>query len=169
MLGLTVGVIVVVVWLILTALCNIGSIGRALRVRDIWGLLPEWRFFAPNPIEADLRLLYRDFASADARGVWTEPPVLHGRRWWHFLWNPEKRINKSLFDAMNEVQTLALASDARVFSPSYLLLLNVVSNIRRTWPARQVQFAVAMVYGKACAGDPAVVFVSQRHDLEVEG
>ncbi|MGL4743416.1 MAG: hypothetical protein ACRCXL_03380 [Dermatophilaceae bacterium] len=62
-------------------------------------VIPNWRFFAPNPAVEDQHFLYR-LASADhARFTeWREVYVVEPRRMMHAIWFPGRRMEKAVFD-----------------------------------------------------------------------
>ena len=72
-----------------------------LRQHDFFGLVPEWKFFAPIPGRGDFHLLFRDFFP---QGTTDGPQLDIGgpRRWWNFLWHPHRREKKAAFDAARE-------------------------------------------------------------------
>ncbi|NYH80814.1 hypothetical protein FHR84_004182 [Actinopolyspora biskrensis] len=93
------------VWLLLTLLCQLPY--RAfdrLRALDRSGLLiPDWRFFAPEPARHDFRLAYR-FAGRDgAWSAWMPEPAARARSAGHAVWFPRRREDKALFDVCSEL------------------------------------------------------------------
>lgn len=62
-------------------------------------LLPNWRFFAPNPAVEDQHFLYR-LADADQQEhtEWRTVYDIEPRRWGHALWFPGRRHEKAIFD-----------------------------------------------------------------------
>src|SRR5687768_5062977 len=67
---------------------------------DAFNMLPEWRFFAPQPGRGDHFLLYRDSIDGDTWSAWIEIPLVVPRQWYHFVWNPERRVKKALLDVV---------------------------------------------------------------------
>ncbi|WP_051062158.1 hypothetical protein [Ilumatobacter nonamiensis] len=70
-----------------------------LRKYDATGVvLPNWRFFAPEPAKHDLRILYRVLTVTGEEQPWDElDPIAH-RRWFHPLWFPRRRTHKAVSD-----------------------------------------------------------------------
>ncbi|MFJ4650741.1 hypothetical protein ACIP5Y_05615 [Nocardia sp. NPDC088792] len=62
-------------------------------------LIPNWRFFAPNPATDDVHFLYR-LANEDKteHTEWEEAYPAARRRLVHAIWFPGRRIEKSVFD-----------------------------------------------------------------------
>jgi len=62
-------------------------------------LIPNWRFFAPNPAVEDQHFLYR-LASEDRtrHTEWREVYDIVPRRMVHAIWFPGRRIEKAVFD-----------------------------------------------------------------------
>jgi hypothetical protein len=135
-----------------------------LRSWDLFGLVPTWTFFAPNPVSHDHYLYYRDYSFASV-GPWHRAFDADVRTWWDPLWNPLRREEKAISDAMFHLLDQAREVDAtRIqFSISYLTILSFVSSLPRENDviARQFLFAVRR------ANDvPRPVFLSNIHVLE---
>lgn len=62
-------------------------------------LVPNWRFFAPNPATEDQHFLYR-LASADRteHTPWRAVYEIEPRRLMHAFWFPGRRQEKAIFD-----------------------------------------------------------------------
>jgi hypothetical protein len=62
-------------------------------------MIPNWRFFAPNPAVEDQHFLYR-LASADHREhtPWRAVFEIEPRRLMHAFWFPGRRQEKAIFD-----------------------------------------------------------------------
>ena len=110
-----------------------------LRKANVLNILPIWTFFAPKPGVKDTHLLYRDKCVDGSLSDWVEIPVFERRRFYHFIWNPNKRINKLIVDSISQVKTLKRLgmedkdkNDEEVLqmviktSKGYLILLNTV-------------------------------------------
>lgn len=154
------------VWALATVLVQVPSLTDVVRRYDLLAMVPEWRFFAPNPARGDYHLLFRDFLDADCCTMWTEVPVGGTRRWWNVFWNTSKRANKALFDAVTE-----LARDVREQDEvlegcvSYLTLLTYVSALPRTLPVQSTQFLVMYAGVEDPDREPDVFYVSGVHSL----
>lgn len=62
-------------------------------------LIPNWRFFAPNPAVEDQHFLYR-LATEDKTDhtLWREAYTIQPRKLVHAVWFPGRRIEKAVFD-----------------------------------------------------------------------
>lgn len=79
-------------------------------------LIPNWRFFAPNPAVEDQHFLYR-LADAERQEhtEWRTVYDIEPRRWGHALWFPGRRHEKAIFDvASTLMQNRAAAVPTQV-------------------------------------------------------
>jgi hypothetical protein len=105
-------------------------------------LIPRWSFFAPTPGTSDVLLFYRNKLGSGTCTIWTE--AYRSRRGsFCWIWNPERRMRKALFDLSQAICRTIQANGAhQVLTVSYLLVLSIVSS-EPHWPgARYVQFAL---------------------------
>jgi hypothetical protein len=163
-----IGGTILAAWLSVTAACNLVVSGRRIRQRDLLGLVPEWRFFAPNPVDRDLVLLHRAWSESVPVSGWRQVGVPARRReLWNPLWNPEKRRQKSLIDLVNDLAGhYATLGYLPVMTVSYLALLNVVSSQPQVECATHVQFAVLGRRELRGNVETSVVLMSFRHPLD---
>lgn len=62
-------------------------------------LIPNWRFFAPNPAVEDQHFLYRLASEDHSRHTeWREVYQIVPRKMAHAFWFPGRRIEKAVFD-----------------------------------------------------------------------
>lgn len=150
----------------LTVVCQVdGRWAAALRHHDMFGLFPGWNFFAPRPGSMDFHLLFRDELPGGGITPWREIPITQGRRWHDWLWNPERRLKKVVFDSFSALtQVVTQKADVRLSVP-YLVLLNYVSNYPRLYPATKTQFMLMMSTPADPDQEPVEVIVSDRHPL----
>jgi hypothetical protein len=140
-----------------------------IRQRDLANLLPAWYFFAPRPVTYHLYLLYRDEYEDGLVTSWHKVSFSEQRKWWHFIWNPKKRLNKSFFDIFKDLMDHIKINKDEEFiigSLPYLILLNFVSNQSHDPLAVNTQFAVFKK--EAGADEMDLLFLSFVHDLEPE-
>jgi hypothetical protein len=79
-----------------------------LRAVDIFGLVPIWTFFAPNPGMTDYYLLYRDRLADGSFDNWREVDLKQSENGVRLaLWNPTKRRHKALTDMVSVLIRLA--------------------------------------------------------------
>lgn len=138
-----------------------------LRTWDVFGLIPNYKFFAPRPAEHDYHLLIRTVGFSGELGPWRQIAGPPDRHWWHALWNPDRRAFKSLSDVM----AVAYRHDhdkprAVLTALPYLALLNYVTEAAaHDQGAANVQFVLAISYGVLSDDAPSVVFKSDLHRL----
>lgn len=95
-------------WLVSTLLSQHpeNSLNRCRRLDNFAGntIIPNWRFFAPNPAVEDVHVLYR-FASQDfsRHSEWKECHTISPRRLWQAFWFPKRRFEKGVFDAHQSI------------------------------------------------------------------
>ncbi|MEQ1949590.1 MAG: hypothetical protein ABL995_20530 [Bryobacteraceae bacterium] len=166
MLGVALGV-----WLLLTiATQGTGKVIRWIRQWDVLDVLPMWWFFAPVPGRHDFHLLVRDRHSSASFTMWRELDVVPPRKWWGFLWNPERRQRKAFFDLASEltqISTMGLSNQHVEITEAYLTFLNIVCSLPRVHPANETQFLlmVSSFSGVEKPG-PEKAIVSSIHALE---
>ena len=153
-------------YLIITIAYHFDRTNWVVRHFDFFGLVPKWNFFAPTPGVHNLYLLYRLQYDDGTIGNWKALYDLDKfRSPWTFIWNPNRRLKKALFDL---VGTLALEdasteeNKARIkMSIPYLLILNHLSSYAEDI-CEGVQFLVMENYDS----NPAyAIFTSELHAL----
>jgi hypothetical protein len=160
-------------WFVATILMNVPGGADLLashsRLKHLLSLIPNWSFFAPNPVTKDLALMYRDRLDDGAVSPWREIADVHtSTRAWRFAWNPNGRPAKAVSDACNRLVSLLRQVDTprpeRVFlSVPYLLLLNRVSNVSVGIGVCFRQFA--LVRHASRGEEMVVIFVSNFHEV----
>ena len=137
--------------------------------RDSFALLPLWTFFAPNPGQSDYHVVYRDRHADGSMTDWREIDITEPRRWYSFLWNPEKRSKKVLSDIVASlVDTIGTQPDlgnAIMLTLPYLLLLNVISQLDTTPDVTHRQFVIVETFGFNPTDKPRVILRSDFHAL----
>jgi hypothetical protein len=151
-------------WALVSVLVLFPRIALFLRERDFFGLVPEWKFFAPIPGRGDFHLLYRDFYPEGNTG-WTEIEVGGGRRWWNFVWHPHRRERKAAFDAARELARYTTPEyiDQIELSVPYLCFLCYVCGRERTLEPLETQFLLLYSEEGYAGGEPQVSLVSSTH------
>ena len=139
-----------------------------LRSADVFGLVPVWTFFAPNPGTTDYYLLYRDRLPDGSLDPWRKvelKPAENGLRL--ALWNPAKRRHKALSDVVGALlRTRGRPADGLVVTVPYLLVLNAVTARPHAPGATGTQFMI-MEHGGFAAGPERsrVLVLSGVHGL----
>jgi hypothetical protein len=140
---------------------NLNAVSRCLRKWDFFGLIPTWTFFAPNPVNRDHYLYYRDYSFTNV-GSWRRAFDADQHSWYGFLWSPLRREHKAISDAMFHIIDRAREEGPlRVqFSVSYITILSFVCTLpqERDVVARQFLFA-----GCRAGESPRPIFLSEVH------
>lgn len=133
---------------------------------DYFGFIPKWNFFAPNPGVHNLYLLFRLQYNDGTISSWKSILDMDQYRDpWTFIWNPNKRVKKALFDLLVTLTSEDISTEenrAKVkMSIPYLLFLNHL-NCYKEDIAVSVQFTVMENYYQ----EPAYpIFTSELHTL----
>ncbi|MEZ4807819.1 MAG: hypothetical protein R2815_10190 [Flavobacteriales bacterium] len=100
---------------------------------DMFDLIPNCRFFAPQPVSFDYRVLLQ---VGDEKGDWSYWfPLFNGdKRWFCFVWNPKHRMHKLVFEIVRQLSALPPEAEFRHISYPYLLLLSACSRRARAIP-----------------------------------
>jgi hypothetical protein len=153
-------------WIVASVLVYVPSLKTTIRRRDLFALVPQWNFFAPHPAQHDFYLLYHDQLQDGSITEWTEVASFAERPSWSIVWNPWKRTNKALFDAVTDLARHVQASmPALELSIPYLTLLNYISGIPRFGPTQFTQFLVMRSGGSDGHPEPELFYLSQLHSI----
>lgn len=136
-----------------------------LRRYDRVGLvIPNWRFFAPEPAVHDFHLLYRLRDAEGDVGQWQEAFVVEERQWRHAVWFPARRSEKAVFDVCIDLMGLGtMAPEDRAKAPAHRLIANAIRRrIRESGcaDAQDFQFLLVLYTGYEESGEPEYRFVS---------
>lgn len=152
-----------------------------IRKYDIFGLIPLWTFFAPNPGHTDYHLLYRDKYNNDSSTItpWKEIPLTTKRRKLDFLWNPSKRKTKVMSDAVHYLLNfieinlelkipIKIIKSVIMVSTPYLILLSIVASQGKKEKKLIIsrQFALAESFGFNSNQKPNLILCSAFHHLK---
>jgi hypothetical protein len=138
-----------------------------LRRKDLFGLVPDWRFFAPTPAKLDYHVLYRDRLVDGTMSDWTELQFGRPRRWYCFVWNPYRRDRKGMFDLVTEMARI-IRDDGEEYlnaSVAYLTFLTYVSGLPRMPGSVITQFCVMASDPRRLDREPEPLIVSDSHWL----
>jgi hypothetical protein len=142
-----------------------------LRALDIFGLIPIWTFFAPNPGMTDYYLLYRDRLPDGSLDNWRKADLKASENGLRLaLWNPTKRKQKALTDLVSVL--IRLANNHRRIEPliatvPYILILNFITSCPHSLGTTGTQFMVLEHGG--FSGEPErsrVLVMSGIHRLD---
>ncbi len=112
--------------------------------KDLFKLIPNWRFFAPVPVRTDYHLEYRLLSRDHKKSPWEKAVPLQPRKNWCFLWYPEKRYRKALNTAINQLKRISQTSGYRPAANSYAYLgiLYFLQELNHPTDAHALQFRV---------------------------
>ncbi|MER6915076.1 hypothetical protein ABT354_25655 [Streptomyces sp. NPDC000594] len=138
---------------------------RFRRYDKVGLLIPNWRFFAPQPARHDFHLLFRTIADDGTESDWQAATRIHRRDWAQVVWFPGRRQEKAIFDICSELVQLVGSKAARVVeAPGYRLLRNFVNRLLdENPPAGEIsgfQFLVVRYSGHDHSEEPQYSFVS---------
>jgi hypothetical protein len=142
--------IVVITIYVLWGLATVANQFHAWRPKwlgmvNIFGLIPVWTFFAPNPGMTDYYLLYRDRLPDGTLDNWKKIELRGSENGFrHMWWNPTKRKQKALTDALSSLIEFVRhgGNDAVVASVPYILILNFITAQPHTLGTNGTQFMV---------------------------
>jgi hypothetical protein len=153
-------------WLLVTAVCQLqGRIPDALRRLDVFSLIPRWTFFAPNPGVLDYHLLVRDRHVDGSLSAFREVRLGARRSLLGALWNPDKRNQKMLSDAVHSLPILRqeLSEKGMKTTLPYIAILNRVCAGQPPPLTVARQFAIVATGGSSPITEPHVLFLSELH------
>ena len=131
-------------------------------------VLPNWRFFAPNPAMHDTHVLYRTLAHDGSVGAWDVALEPSPRVWWNMVFHPGRRNEKAIFDVVESIIIAILTAPLEVVerrTPFKLLHAFVARKVRADAGAgplpEGVQIAVVRHTGYDDEGDTEYLMVSK--------
>lgn len=137
-----------------------------VRVRDVFSLLPNWRFFAPNPATSDYHFLYRTVDADGTASPWHDASGIEEREPLHILWFPTRRADKAVFDACQDIMpALEEGFGVAARTPGYRLVAEYVRALITSQGGSAgavggFQFALASGTGYDVRYRPTIFFVS---------
>ena len=162
-------------WFLITIVCQFRDTTLSTFFKqkvDVFGLIPLWTFFAPNPGKRDYHLLYRDKITEDNYSEWLEMDITEERTFWSWLWNPEKRDKKILSDVVQSLVTMIpayrkeeLSLNLLMFSMPYIIVLHAVSQRQKQSEDVYRQFMLAETSGYQKETNPSLVLLSTFHQI----
>jgi len=170
------------IWFALSIAYQFSAVSEKLGPFDRFALLPRWTFFAPNPGMQDHHLVYRECLSGDIDlstlqaqeaasanlSSWREVTDLCPGFAIPLLWNPQRRVTKTITDVSNSLLTMRRRSPEGAkyahFTVEYFLLLHLTMRDARA-PARR-QFAVLRTHGFGAERSARAIFLSKFHLAE---
>ena len=132
--------------------------------------IPNYRFFAPEPMTLDGCFLVRDRMADGQVGPWREVVTSDRRRAYHTVFSgPRRRLDKGLVDLSKDLlkaSRAAKSSERLSRFGAYNLLLNLATNgVEHEREAVATQFAFGRSARYEPDVEPMVEFFSEFHDL----
>jgi hypothetical protein len=162
------------VWFLLTLVRQLSPRDSWIRRTPVSEVIPDWRFFAPEPAVEDNLVIYRWKSSIGEIGA-VETVALPSGGALRWAWNPGDRRHKALWDLTDGIQEMAKkldgaepgsdVSDALTVTVPYLGLLNAISTELRQAGPGLVQFGIIQ---SAWPDHEELVFVSRWHALDTQ-
>ncbi|MGX2997511.1 hypothetical protein JNUCC64_25170 [Streptomyces sp. JNUCC 64] len=140
-----------------------------LRERDVFSLLPNWKFFAPNPATHDYHYLYRTLDDDRRTSAWIELDLIVPRAPIQAVWFATRRTEKAVFDICTAIlRRVSIGEDPTGMSSYRVLSEFIRKQIRETTGVsgvRGFQFSVVRAAGHDDSEDPEVLFVSAYQEM----
>jgi hypothetical protein len=124
---------------------------KRVRARERWGsLVPNWKFFTPNPIAHDDYLHVRTVAADGALGEWQDAAPVPLRAWRHAVWFPVRRRDRALSNILPNVGRAAAKRDMGLAAAELRVLDGMAAHlVRDRYPdATAYQFSVLRCRGE---------------------
>jgi hypothetical protein len=156
-------------WLLATVSTNhpLTEFDRLRRYDRTGLLIPNWRFFAPEPARHDFHVLHRVLTADGEQTRWRLTSSIAPRAWSHVMWHAGRRREKALFDIFSEL-VMARDSGRRDVSrtAAYRLLRDFVEySVRQEYAGEAMpqgfQFVVAQDTGHDEEPEPTYLLVSE--------
>lgn len=142
-----------------------------LRGLDPCGVIPDWRFFAPNPGTHDTHLSYRTLSHDGETSEWHDISFVTERRAVHAVWFPARRLSKSVFDVCTQLNGRVDQGFTKARRmPAYRLLVGHIRHRVRRSPdmgrVKGFQFAFFRTAGYDTSVEAELIFLSPYTPLE---
>jgi hypothetical protein len=156
-------------WVLVVTLCQHPqrTLDRLPRLDRLGLLIPNWRFFSPDPSRHDFHVMYRLLEEDGHVSSWQQAVAIEPRRWRQAIWNPDKRRDKALFDLCSQLSRLVMLPGAKwTETMNYRLLSNMVARtiVERQEPGapppQGYQFLVGQHTGHDHSIDPTYLLHS---------
>ncbi|TFZ62440.1 hypothetical protein E4631_25120 [Hymenobacter sp. UV11] len=160
-------------FLILYALLSIiyqieGRVKNKLAELDRMGLLPSWAFFAPNPGISDFRIIFKDYLDDKTESDWEEVNLYSNKSFYRFLWNPDKLMQKCIYDCIQSFLLKAVDSHNQsllILSWDYIKLLELVIEEQHKLTTSKIRFVILSSQGFLPTRETSLLYVSRKHPI----
>jgi hypothetical protein len=158
-------------WFVMSVIAQaVPRVHYHLGVASRFGLIPSWRFFAPNPATSDTHLFFRDRSADRTVGSLRPASTIASRHWHQLFWNPSKFHDKVITDVSGallqhsrELGRAGLDDRLITLSTPYLALLHLAMRAPHRPESVARQFILADETPSANDAERRIVFVSGFH------
>lgn len=146
-----------------------------IQVRDHFSVLPNWKFFAPNPATHDYHYLYRTLDVEGNTSRWRDIELIADRKMHQAIWFASRRSEKAVFDVCSEIlQRMDKGFDAIKSTASYRLLVEFIRREIRESSSdvssiKGFQFSMVRASGHDHEEEPEILFVSPYVPMDASG
>lgn len=116
----------------------------ALKKKDYFQLLPNYKFFCPIPVKFDYHLYIRREEVNNTISEWEYLSCYNNKRIFHSIYNPEKRDRKAFFHFVKHVKKYSHNRKFLLSTAKYLTLLDFIK--KRTFKAGAVAVQFKIIY-----------------------
>ncbi|WP_284756239.1 hypothetical protein [Arthrobacter sp. efr-133-R2A-120] len=136
-----------------------------MRGADPFSLIPNWRFFAPDPAGHDYHLFYRLVDQEGTATSWHLLEIVAARNPFQTLWFPGRRDEKAAFDLASDLLPIITGPmpDVATTAPAFrLMAASMRSRLSADHPPRYpgFQFSLVRDSGFDQESEPEVLFAS---------
>ena len=122
-----------ILWFLISVAAHIPAWKGIRHKVSLGGLLPNWYLFTAQLLVQDIRLRSRQQNSAESFTLWMDVPIRLPQPWFLFVWNPERRLSKSVLDCVDAI------IQARIRGKREQALQSVPFYLLREWAQRNSQ------------------------------
>ena len=136
------------------------------RYDRVGALIPNWRFFAPEPAQHDFHVLHRVLMADGEQTEWQLTSTIAARSWKDWIWFPARRQEQALFDICSDlIMHMSLRTRDLTDTSGFIMLKGLVRRIvlaqyAETAVPSGFQFVIARYTGYDEDNDPEYVLVS---------
>jgi hypothetical protein len=154
-------------WLLISMLAQGESdLNRKIRKRDIFHLIPNYKFFCPRPTKNDYHLFYRTQKADASMNDWAElTPGKRDRRYC-FLWHPEKRDRKIFYKIVKLIRVDYAAGKREQYGHLYQSLLNYIKTRGENNVPSAVQFRITSRQDLVADAKEIILYTSIIHKTQ---
>jgi hypothetical protein len=156
-------------WAVLSVLSQQARPGKnKLKALDLLDILPNYKFFCPNPITYDYHLYYRTGSLTGLPGEWKEIYISKKTAFLCAIWNPSKKNRKVFTRIINEIIKRKDGKPKKLLRKNtYLLLRNFVEYMARD--DNSIKTAFKITYKHDLNNEPmeTILYASEFQQYEL--